>query len=164
MIAAVAELRQFAPPPLQIARGDVVEHEHAILEVALGEDLLDAALAAAQEVEGGVEFVLVELEPAHRPERGGDVAVRQRAGDLEALGSQRRQGLAGKHPAQAVDLRLRPVGDVGERARLDLAALAIALAQEDGGPRIAVWDARDVHAKRESYPCGDCNNYFTCLQ
>src|SRR5580693_3313104 len=218
MIAAVAELRQFAPPPLQIARGDVVEHEHAILEVALGEDLLDAALAAAQEVEGGVEFVLVDLaqaehgadrvsggrlaelargrqlggrfndprhyhgedqlgpalrslrqrfvepEPAHRPEHGGDVAVRQRTGDLEALGSERREGLAGEHPAQAVDLRLRPVGDVGERARLNLAALAIALAQEDGGPRIAVWDARDVHAKRESYPCGDCNNYFTCLQ
>ena len=58
MIAAVAELRQFAPPPLQIARGDVVEHEHAILEVVLGEDLLDAGLVAAQEVEGGVKFVL----------------------------------------------------------------------------------------------------------
>ena len=51
MISAVAELRQFAPPPLQIARGDVVEHEHAILEVALGQDLLDAGLTAAQEIE-----------------------------------------------------------------------------------------------------------------
>jgi hypothetical protein len=156
MIAAVAELRQFAAPPLQIARGDVVEHEHAILEVALGEDLLDAGLAATQEVEGGVEFVLVDLaqaehgaervgggrlaelargrqlggrlddprhdhgedqlgpalrsmrqrlvepELAHRPEHGGDVAVRQRAGDLEALCSERREGLASEHPPRAI--------------------------------------------------------------
>src|SRR5271157_5689660 len=52
--------RDNAPPPLQIARGDVVEHEHAILEVALGEDLLDGGLAAAQKVEGGVKLVLVD--------------------------------------------------------------------------------------------------------
>ena len=207
MIAAVAELRQFAAPPLQIARGDVVEHEHAVLEVALGEDLLDAGLAAAQKVEGGVELVLVDLgpeaehgaervgggrlaelargrelggrlddprhdhgedqlgpalrplrqhlvepEPAHRPEHGGDMAVRQRAGDLEALGGERHEGLPGQHPAQALDLRLRPVGDVGERARLDLAALAIALAQQDGGRRNRGWDARDVHDQLKSWP------------
>ena len=218
MIAAVAELRQFAAPPLQIARGDVVEHEHAVLEVALGEDLLDAGLAAAQKVEGGVEFVLVDLaeaehgaervgggrlaelargrelggrlddprhdhgqdqlgpalrsvrqhlvepEPAHRPEHGGDVAVRQRAGDLEALGAERHEGLPGQHPAQAVDLRLRPIGDVGERARLDLAALAIALAQQDGGRRIAVRDARDVHDQLESWPHAEIKQLFTCLQ
>ena len=204
MISAVAELRQFAPPPLQIARGDIVEHQHAILEMALGQGLLDAGLAAAQEIEGGVEFVLIDLaqaehgaervgggrlaelargrqlggrfddpgddhgedqpgpalrsvrqrlvepEPAQRPERGGDMAMRQRAGDLEALGSERHEGLVGEYPAQAVDLRLRPVGEVGERAGLDLAFLAIALAQEDGGRRIAVGDARDVHDKRES--------------
>ena len=60
MVAAIAELRQLAAPPLEIARGDVVEHEHAVLEVALSEDLLDARLAAAQKVEGGVEFVLID--------------------------------------------------------------------------------------------------------
>src|SRR5208337_3279597 len=218
MVSAVAELRQLAAPPLEIARGDVVEHEHAVLEVALGEGLLDARLAAAQKIEGGVEFVLVDLaqaerrtervgggrlaelargrelggrlddprhdhrqdqfcpalgslrqhlvepEPARRPERGGDMAVRQRPGDLEALGGERHEGLPRQHPAQAVDLRLRPVGDVGEGARLDLAVLAIALAQQHGGRRIAVWDARDVHDKRESCPCANYNNYFTCLQ
>ena len=52
MIAAVAELRQFAAPPLQIARGDVVEHEHAVLEVALGEDLLDAQPGCGPEDRG----------------------------------------------------------------------------------------------------------------
>ena len=41
---------------------------------------------------------LVEPEPAHRP----DVAMRQRAGDLEGFGSQRHEGLAGEHPAQAI--------------------------------------------------------------
>ena len=38
------------------------------------------------------------------------------------------------------------------RVRLDLAVLAIALAQQDGGRRIAVRDARDVHEKLESWP------------
>src|SRR5208337_4528638 len=218
MIAAVAELRQFAAPPLQIARGDVVEHQHAFLEVALGEDLLDAGLAAAQKIEGGVELVLVDLaeaehgaervgcrrlaeltrgrelrgrlddprhdhgedqpgpalrslrqrlvepEPAHRPEHGGDVTVRQRAGDLEALGSERHERLAGEHPAQAVDLLIRPVGDIGERARLDLASLAIALTQQDGGRRIAVGNARYVHDQLESRPRPEINNNITCLQ
>ena len=218
MIAAVAELRELATPPLEIARCDVVEHEDAVLEVALGEDLLDRALAAAQEVEGGVEFVLVDLaqaergaervggrrlaelarrrqlggrlddprhdhgedqlgpplrplrqglvepEPAHNPEHRGDVAVRQRPGDLEALGGERQQGLAREHPAQAVDLRLRPMGDVGERARLDLAAHSIALAQQDGRRRIAVRDSRNVHDKRKSHPRANYNRYFTCLQ
>ena len=218
MIAAVAELRQFAAPSLQIARSDIVEHEHAVLEVAFGEDFLDVGLAAAQEVEGGVEFVLVdsaevqhraervgggrlaelarggelggrlddprhdhrqdqlgrtvrplrqhlvEPEPAHRPERRGDMAVPQRAGDLEALFADRHEGLAGQHPAQALDLRLRPIGDIGQRARLDLAALAIALAQQDGGARITVRDARDVHEQLESRPQAERKQIFTCLQ
>ncbi len=204
MVAAVAELRQLAAPPFEVARGDVVEHEHAVLEMALSEDLLDARLAAAQKVEGGVEFVLVDLaeaehgaervgggrlaelargrelggrlddprhdhgedqlgpplrplrqhlvepEPAHRPEHRGDMAVRQRAGDLEALGFERHKSLPSEHPSKALDLGLRPVRDVGEGARLDLAPLAIALAQEDGGRRIAVWDARDVHDQLKS--------------
>ena len=125
--------------------------------MTLGEGLLDARLTAAQAVEGGIEFVLVdprvqspgaehgaervgggrlaelagggelggrlndprhdhgedqpgravrslrqhlvEPEPPRRPEHGGDVAVRQRAGDLEALGSERHEGLSCKNPA-----------------------------------------------------------------
>ena len=75
MIAAVAELRQFAPSPLQIAQGDIVEYEHAVREVALGEDLLDASLAAAQKVEGGLELVLVDLaRPSTAPSEWAAVA------------------------------------------------------------------------------------------
>ena len=85
MIAAVAELRQFAAPSLQIARSDVVEHEHAVLEVAFGEDFLDVGLAAAQKVQGGVEFVLVDrAEAEHGAERvgGGRLAELARGGEL----------------------------------------------------------------------------------
>ena len=42
---------------------------------------------------GSVRQHPVEPEPAHRPKRGGDMAVRQRALDLEAPGSERREGL-----------------------------------------------------------------------
>ena len=166
--------------------------------MALGKDLLDARLAAAQKVKGGVKLVLVDFaqaehgaervgggrlaemasgrelggrlddpshdhgenqpgpplrsvrqhlvepEPAHRPERGGDMAVRQRAGDREALFAERNERLPGQHPPQALDLGLRPIGDVGERARLNLALLAIALTKQHGRRRIAVRDARHV--------------------
>ena len=72
---------------IQIARGDVVEHEHAVLEVALGEDLLDAGLATVQKVEGGVELVLVDLAQAeHGAERvgGGRLAELARGRELRA--------------------------------------------------------------------------------
>src|SRR5271166_3502678 len=80
--------------------------------------------------------------PSRAPRRRGRAPARGRSRSARLRAA---AGLAGEHPAQAVDLRLRPIGDVGERARLDLAALAIALAQEHGGRRITVWDARDVH-------------------
>jgi hypothetical protein len=51
-----------------------------------GEDELGAAL-------GSLRQHFVELEPAHRPEHGGDMVVPQRALDLEAFGSGRRDAL-----------------------------------------------------------------------
>jgi hypothetical protein len=42
--------------------------------------------------------------------------------------------------AQPCDERRRPVAEIEQRAFPDLAAVAIALAQEDGGGRIAVGD------------------------
>src|SRR5262249_35335063 len=107
---------------------------------------------------------LVEPEPAHRPERGGDMAVRQRAGDREALFAERNEPLPGQHPPQALDLGLRPIGDVGERARLNLALFAIALTKQHGRRRIAVREARHVHDQLESPPRSEVKHYLTCLQ
>src|SRR5215831_5321531 len=64
-----------------------------------------------------------------------------------------RDPLAGRHQlvaaqdrAQQSDALGRPVGQVLQGAGLDLAVLAIALAQQNGGRRAAVWYGRDVHA------------------
>ena len=66
----------------ELARGrelggrlDDPRHDH-------GHDQLGPALRSVRQH-------LVEPEPAHRPEHGGDVAMRQRTGDLEALGGER---------------------------------------------------------------------------
>ena len=58
--------------------------------------------------------------------------------------------LLAQQAAQRFDLGERPVRDIGKRALLDLAVLAIGLAQQIGGRRAAVWDAIHVHDSRES--------------
>jgi hypothetical protein len=77
---------------------------------------------------------LVEAEPAGRAQDGGDVAVRQAAGDLErpvqVRGGRR---LALQHPGQRVDLGLRPGRQVGQGPVLDLAGLAVAFPEQDRG-------------------------------
>src|SRR5512143_199967 len=70
--------------------------------------------------------------------------MRQRPLDLTPI-RRREKRLAAQHPPERLDLGIRPVREVGERAALDLAALAPVLAQEHGGRRRAVRHARDVH-------------------
>jgi hypothetical protein len=43
------------------------------------------------------------------------------------------------------DPLVRPVGEVQQGALLDLARLAVALAQQDGGGRVAIGDRFDIH-------------------
>src|SRR3954465_9838100 len=60
-----------------------------------------------------------------------------------------------------------PVGEVAQRAFLDLSTLAIGLAQEDGGRRAAVGDHLDEHAHPECHeppPLTRTRTQFTCLQ
>src|SRR3954454_4737074 len=60
-----------------------------------------------------------------------------------------------------------PVGEVAQRAFLDLSTLAIGLAQEDGGRRAAVGDHLDEHAHPECHeppPLTRTRTRFTCLQ
>ena len=77
---------------------------------------------------------LLQAQLARRAEHGGDVPVRQAAGDLERpLRRRGRRGLAFEHPRQGVDLGLGPGRQVGQGAVLDLARLAVAFAQQHGG-------------------------------
>jgi hypothetical protein len=92
----------------------------------------------------------VEADPAQRAE-GGGMAVRQGADDLHRA-TRRRQRLAPQHRLERRDLGRRPVGQVGKRAGLDLAVLAVALAQQDRGARLAVRDDPHVHARNEPHP------------
>src|SRR5204862_2508858 len=54
-------------------------------------------------------------------------------------------GAAFEQCLEAGDPLLRPVGEVQQRALLDLASLAVALAQQDGRGRVAIGDRFDIH-------------------
>ena len=87
----------------------------------------------------------VEADPAGGAESGGDVAVRQGADDGEGVALGGDDGAAFEHAAQAFDVGGGPVGEVAEGALTDLAAFAIALAQQDGRRRVPVRDGFDIH-------------------
>ena len=57
--------------PFEVGRGDVVEEERAVAEVAAGEAALDPALAAAQPVEHGEQFVAGDGAEAEQGAEGG---------------------------------------------------------------------------------------------
>ena len=68
-----------AAASFHVARRDVVEHQRAVAEIALGERRLDGRLALQQPVQRGVEFVLVDVaEAKHLAEAGGGGGGRQR--------------------------------------------------------------------------------------
>jgi len=71
--------------------------------------------------------------------------MRQAAGDGEGIALGRDDGAAFEHAAQPFDMGRRPVGEVAQRAFAHLAALAVALAQQDGGGRVPVRDSFDIH-------------------
>jgi len=68
----------------------------------------------------------------------------------QRFGADRRHGVAAQHTAQRLDLRPRPIRQIGKCALADLVAVAIALPQKDRRRRIAVGDAFDVHGEFES--------------
>ena len=73
-VAAVAAPGEFAVRPLDVAGGQVVEHQGVFLEMALGEALLDGCLAFDEPVHRGVQLLGVDrAEVEHFPE-GGDGA------------------------------------------------------------------------------------------
>jgi hypothetical protein len=76
---------------------------------------------------------LGQAQLAGRAQDGGDVAVRQAAGDLERpVETDGGRRLALEHPGQGVDLGVGPGRQVGQGAVLDLALFAVAFPQQDG--------------------------------
>ena len=86
----------------------------------------------------------VEVDPSGGAQGGEHVAMRQGAHDLDRLAG-RQQPLAAQHGAQLLDALGWPGGEVGQRAFLGLAVLAVALAQQDGGGRASVGHHVDMH-------------------
>src|SRR6202022_449067 len=73
------------------------------------------------------------------------MAVRQRAAHDDAFLIGRRHLAALQQGAQPFDDLGRPIGQVGDGALLDLAGVAIALAQQDRGRRVSGGDRFDIH-------------------
>ena len=85
-LAALAVARVAAPPQraaasFQIHRGEVVQHQRAVLEMASGQPSFDPLLALEQPVHGGVQVVLVAvLQPQRLGERVARGVRRQALG------------------------------------------------------------------------------------
>jgi hypothetical protein len=87
---------------------------------------------------------LVETELFGHAEHGGHVTVRKRALDPKRVPRDKGR-LAFQHAAKRLYLGVRPTREIGERARLHLAAVAIALAQQNGGRGGSVGNPCHVH-------------------
>ena len=71
----------------------------------------------------------IEPELAQGSQRRRDMAMRQAALHRQRFAADRRHGVAAQHAAKRLDLRPRPIRQIGERALADLVAIAIALPQ-----------------------------------
>ena len=89
----------------------------------------------------------VEADFAGGAERSGDVAVWQAADDGEGVTLGGDDGAAFEDAAQAFDVGRGPVGQIAQCALTNLAAFAVALAQEDRGRRVPIRNGFDVHGE-----------------
>jgi hypothetical protein len=87
---------------------------------------------------------VVEADLAQGSEHGGDVTVRQRAGDGQRRLAGRDHRAALEQSAQARYPIARPVGQVEQAALPDPAAVAVALTQQDRRRRAAVRHSLDA--------------------
>jgi hypothetical protein len=91
-----------------------------------------------------------QKEAAKGAEGSSHVAVRSRTLNQESVGGGDER-FAFEDTAEGVDLGSRPSGEIGEGAFDNLAAAAEALAEEDGGRRVAVGDGLNVHGYNIAY-------------
>src|SRR5689334_8225404 len=89
----------------------------------------------------------VEADLTGGAEGSGDMAMGEAAGDGEGIAFGGDDRATFEHTAQAFDMGCGPVGEVAQRAFAHLAALAVALAQQDGGGRVPVRDGFDIHGR-----------------
>jgi hypothetical protein len=86
----------------------------------------------------------VQAETAKGSEDRGDMAMGQRADDLEGLVTGD-QIFPLENATQEVDLSGGPRGEIGEGSFIDLGSDTDRFAEEDGGRRVAIGDGLDVH-------------------
>jgi hypothetical protein len=87
----------------------------------------------------------IKANLARRAERRSDMPMRQRTDNDDALLVLGDDGAAFEQHLETGNPLARPVGQVEQGALFDLAALAVALAQQDGRGRVAIRDRFDVH-------------------
>jgi hypothetical protein len=66
LVGTPTVLRELAAATLEVAGGDVVKHQRAVVEMVLGERRLDARLLLQQPVERGVDFALGHILQSER--------------------------------------------------------------------------------------------------
>ncbi len=163
-VAVVAERGQWRTAPLQIAGRDIVEQQGGALEMPSGEALLDPRLPPQQPVEHVEHFVAADGTEAEQGTEaaggglrgqaasGGELgAGLEHAGDYggegevtPAAAGALQEALEAKLTADAVDDLGGQFGEVGEGGAADALAVALGLAEEDGGGAVAVGDDVDV--------------------
>ena len=87
----------------------------------------------------------IEADLAGGAERGGDVAVWQAADNGECVTFGGNDGAAFEHAAQAFNVGRGPVGKIAQCALTNLAAFAVALAQQDRRWRVPIRNSFDIH-------------------
>ena len=107
---------------------------------------------------------IVEVDAPGGGQGRKHVAMRQRPADLEAGPADRGQRITAQRGAQSINALDRQLGEVGQRAVLDLAVLAVGLAQQERGAGVAVGDLGDVHeASDQTDSAGVKGNRVVCL-
>jgi hypothetical protein len=104
----------------------------------------------------------VQTEVAPGSEDGGDMAMRERAEDLEGLLAGH-QIFAFQKAAQEVDLGGGPGGEIREGTLVDLGAAPDGFAEEDGRRGVAIGDGLDVHGSMIQLTARQYKTYLSYL-
>ena len=74
-VPRIAKARQLAAPAFEPGRGDVIENQRPVLEVAAGERGLDCGLARTKPVERAIELALLDDAELEQPAQAGTSGI-----------------------------------------------------------------------------------------